>query len=79
MPGWDDIFSKRGRVFIEPHPDMERLAKLFRENEVQKIFHSHLPSIKDFCLLINVLAVGDVTDKQSFHHAIYNTTIVVQS
>ena len=28
MPDWDDIFSKRGRVFLRPHPDMESVKDL---------------------------------------------------
>jgi len=37
MSGWDNIFTKRGKVFLEPHSDMERLAKLFKKNNVQTI------------------------------------------
>jgi SAM-dependent methyltransferase len=37
MPDWDDIYKKRGKVFIKPHPDMERLANLFKEKEVKRI------------------------------------------
>lgn len=37
MPDWDDIFTKNGKVFLEPHSDMERLAKLFKKNNVHTI------------------------------------------
>ncbi|MFX0048308.1 MAG: class I SAM-dependent methyltransferase [Candidatus Hermodarchaeota archaeon] len=37
MPDWDEIFAKKGKYFIRPHPDMERLADLFSEKGVQRI------------------------------------------
>ncbi len=37
MPDWNDIFAEKGRVFTEPHPDMERIAEIFKENGVNKI------------------------------------------
>jgi len=37
MPDWNYIFSEKGRVFTEPHPDMERIAELFKEKGVHKI------------------------------------------
>ena len=37
MPDWDDIFTKRGKVFTNPHQDMERLTKIFKENGVQRV------------------------------------------
>jgi len=37
MPDWEDIFSEKGKVFTEPHPDMERIAKFFKEKGVRKI------------------------------------------
>jgi len=37
MPGWNDIFSKKGKVFSTPHPDMERIAGIFLENKVKRI------------------------------------------
>jgi len=37
MPDWDYIFSERGKVFTEPHSDMEKIVDIFRENQVQKI------------------------------------------
>ncbi len=37
MPDWDDIFAEKGKTFIKPHPDMERLANLFSEKGVRRI------------------------------------------
>ena len=37
MPDWDDVFAKKGKYFTTPHPDMERLAKLFSEKGVRRI------------------------------------------
>jgi SAM-dependent methyltransferase len=37
MPDWDDIFSEKGKVFTEPHPDMEKMFKLFEEKGVKRI------------------------------------------
>jgi SAM-dependent methyltransferase len=37
MPDWDDIFTKRGKVFTNPHQDMERLTKTFNENGAQRV------------------------------------------
>ncbi|MFW9999999.1 MAG: class I SAM-dependent methyltransferase [Candidatus Hodarchaeota archaeon] len=37
MPDWDKIFSEKGKVFTEPHQDMDKIAKLFKERGVQKI------------------------------------------
>lgn len=37
MPDWDDIFKRRGKIFLTPHPDMERIAKLFTEKKIRKI------------------------------------------
>ncbi len=37
MPDWEDIFSEKGKFFTEPHKDMERIAKLFKEKGVRKI------------------------------------------
>jgi cyclopropane fatty-acyl-phospholipid synthase-like methyltransferase len=37
MPDWDDIFTEKGKVFTEPHPDMKRISKLFKEKGVRKI------------------------------------------
>ncbi len=37
MPEWDEIFSKEGHVFKEPHPDMNKLVSLFTENGVKNI------------------------------------------
>ncbi|MFW9921005.1 MAG: class I SAM-dependent methyltransferase [Candidatus Thorarchaeota archaeon] len=37
MPEWDDIFREKGHVFIEPHPEMERLIKIFHTRKVHRI------------------------------------------
>ncbi|MGY5875260.1 MAG: class I SAM-dependent methyltransferase [Candidatus Thorarchaeota archaeon] len=37
MPDWDDIFTEQGRVFTEPHSDMQRLTKVFQDNNVKRI------------------------------------------
>ncbi len=37
MPDWDDIFSEKGKVFTDPHPDMEKISKLFEEKGVKRI------------------------------------------
>lgn len=37
MPDWNDIFSEKGRFFTETHPDMERIAEIFKEKGVHKI------------------------------------------
>ncbi len=37
MPDWDDIFAKKGKFFTNPHQDMERLTKIFKENDVQRV------------------------------------------
>ncbi|MFW9969486.1 MAG: class I SAM-dependent methyltransferase [Candidatus Odinarchaeota archaeon] len=37
MPDWEDIFSEKGKIFTEPHQDMERIARIFKEKGVQKI------------------------------------------
>ncbi len=37
MPDWDEIFKEKGHVFLDPHPDMERLVNIFRERGVHSI------------------------------------------
>jgi len=37
MPDWDDIFTEKGKVFLEPHPDMERISKLLKEKGIKRI------------------------------------------
>ena len=37
MPEWDEIFSEKGRVFTEPHADMEEIADLFQKDGVKRI------------------------------------------
>ncbi|KKN07089.1 hypothetical protein LCGC14_1070740 [marine sediment metagenome] len=37
MPDWNDIFSKKGKVFTAPHSDMERIVRIFKNKRVQKV------------------------------------------
>jgi SAM-dependent methyltransferase len=37
MPDWNDIFTKAGKVFNNPHPEMERIAKIFLQKDFNKI------------------------------------------
>ncbi|MHA2192919.1 MAG: class I SAM-dependent methyltransferase [Candidatus Thorarchaeota archaeon] len=37
MPEWEDIFEEQGRVFTEPHQDMERVVQIFGEHQVKKV------------------------------------------
>lgn len=37
MPEWEDIFEEQGRVFTEPHQDMERLVQVFQEHHVKRV------------------------------------------
>lgn len=37
MPEWDTIFREKGYIFSEPHPEMERIAKLFVSRNVQRV------------------------------------------
>ncbi|MHA1964753.1 MAG: class I SAM-dependent methyltransferase, partial [Candidatus Thorarchaeota archaeon] len=37
MPDWDRIFTERGRVFTDPHSDIERIVKLIRDNVGSRI------------------------------------------
>ncbi len=37
MPDWDRIFTERGRVFFEPHSDIERFVTLVRNSEGSRI------------------------------------------
>ncbi len=37
MPDWNDIFTNRGKVFLEPHPDMQKLTTLFKDNNFKKL------------------------------------------
>ena len=37
MPDWDEIFSEKGKVFTEPHQDMDKIATLFEEKGVRRI------------------------------------------
>jgi len=37
MPDWEKIFEEHGRVFTEPHSDMNRIAEFFRHNDVKQV------------------------------------------
>ena len=37
MPGWNDIFTERGKYFEKPHTDMEKVARGFKEKGIRKI------------------------------------------
>jgi SAM-dependent methyltransferase len=37
MPSWDKIFKDKGYYFLDPHPDMAQLAKLFKIHGVHRI------------------------------------------
>ncbi|MFX0072126.1 MAG: class I SAM-dependent methyltransferase [Candidatus Hermodarchaeota archaeon] len=37
MPDWDEIFSERGKIFHDPHPDMEKITQLFKEKGVKRV------------------------------------------
>ncbi|MFX1574831.1 MAG: class I SAM-dependent methyltransferase [Promethearchaeota archaeon] len=37
MPDWDDIFSDQGKIFHDPHPDMDKITQLFREKKVKRV------------------------------------------
>ncbi len=37
MPDWDEIFSKGGKIFHDPHPDMEKISELFKEKEIKRV------------------------------------------
>ena len=37
MKQWNKIFKKHGKIFLEPHEDMERVVDLFKKHGVKKI------------------------------------------
>jgi SAM-dependent methyltransferase len=37
MPDWDRIFKERGRVFTDPHSDIDRIVKLTRDKDHLRI------------------------------------------
>jgi len=37
MPDWEEIFKKKGYLFVDPHQDMSRLSTIFHEQEVKRI------------------------------------------
>ncbi|MHA2020345.1 MAG: class I SAM-dependent methyltransferase [Candidatus Thorarchaeota archaeon] len=37
MPEWEKIFEEQGRVFTEPHSDMDRIVQVFQECLVKRV------------------------------------------
>jgi len=37
MPDWEKIFEEKGHIFVNPHPDMSRLTKIFQNEDVKRI------------------------------------------
>ena len=37
MPDWENIFEEKGHIFVNSHPDMSRLNKIFKNEEVKRI------------------------------------------
>lgn len=37
MPDWDEIFAEQGRVFTEPHSGLERVVRVFKDNQVKRV------------------------------------------
>jgi len=37
MPSWEKIFKDQGYFFLDPHPDIARLAELFKNHGVKRI------------------------------------------
>lgn len=37
MPDWEDIFTEKGRVFIEPHKDLNQIADIFQNGQVKRV------------------------------------------
>jgi SAM-dependent methyltransferase len=37
MPDWNDIFTEKGKVFEEFHPDINKLGKIFKEKGFKRI------------------------------------------
>lgn len=37
MPDWNDIFTEKGKVFLEPHSEMERITTIFKTKRTRKI------------------------------------------
>ena len=37
LPDWDQIFTQHGRVFHDPHPDLERITSVFSEQNVKRV------------------------------------------
>ncbi|MCS7106037.1 MAG: class I SAM-dependent methyltransferase [Candidatus Aenigmarchaeota archaeon] len=34
---WDKIFKEEGKVFVEPHEEMQRVVKIFKKNKVRRV------------------------------------------
>lgn len=37
MNAWNSIFTKKGKTFLEPHPDMEEIKEIFLTKNLRKI------------------------------------------
>ena len=37
MPDWEKIFEEKGHIFVDSHPDMSRLTKIFKNADVKRI------------------------------------------
>ncbi len=37
MPDWDQIFAEKGRVFTDPHPNIERVVEKLDDSETKRI------------------------------------------
>jgi SAM-dependent methyltransferase len=37
MPSWESIFKEHGYFFLDPHPDMAKIAELFKTHGVRRI------------------------------------------
>jgi tRNA G46 methylase TrmB len=37
MKQWNQIFKKQGRIFLEPHEDAPKMAKIFKKYKVKSL------------------------------------------
>ena len=37
MPDWDRIFKERGRVFTDPHPEIDRIVRLIQDRNGSRV------------------------------------------
>lgn len=37
MDSWNSIFTRNGKTFLNPHPDMEEIKELFHKDNIKKI------------------------------------------